>query len=482
MMDQSTFHPKKFSTQSKEALQNQNLQQALHIMKQGFVKKRKEALESFALFEKVKEKAITMKKHTLLNLDFYLEYFEKQAQKQGTIVHWCKDSEQARACIYEIAKKNNAKTIAKGKSMVSEEIELNVFLEKKGFKVIETDLGEYIIQLRKERPSHLIAPALHVLKEEVKDIFLKKHIYLDQERPLETGQDLVQEARKVLRKKYFEADIGITGANFLVAETGSSLIVTNEGNGDLVQNIPKIHIAITGIEKVVPKLTDVQLLLRLLARSATGQDYTTYTSFATGAKRKDDVDGPKEHHVIILDNGRSAMLKDELIEMLRCIRCGACMNNCPVYGAIGGHAYGWVYPGPMGSVLTPHFLGIEHTKKLPHASTLCGTCQSVCPMNIPLPDLLRKHRTKDFQESTPVSVNKFFLFLFHIIALRPRLYRFFFMLCISAMRVLPHRKNTKNMLSSFILFHHWTKTRDFPKPQSTNTFIAQYKKKHHVKS
>ena len=281
--------------------------------------------------------------------------------------------------------------------MISEEIGLNDHLEANGIEPVETDLGEYIIQLRGEAPSHIIAPAVHVNQDQVEADFRRVHTHLPPDRDLSEPTSLLAEARGILRDRFLAADVGITGANFLIAETGSSIIVTNEGNGDLTQILPRIHIVIASIEKIVPTLMDVSTILRLLARSATGQDMSVYTTVSTGPRRPEDPDGPDEYHVVILDNGRTAMLGTEYQEMLRCIRCGACMNHCPVYHAVGGHAYGATYPGPMGAVLDPAIFGLEKTRDLPNASTFCGRCESVCPMKIPLPKLMRHWREKEFE-------------------------------------------------------------------------------------
>ena len=269
--------------------------------------------------------------------------------------------------------------------MIAEEIGLNDHLEAHRIAPVETDLGEYIIQLRNEMPSHIIAPAVHLNATQVEQDFRRVHTHLDARRDLSEPVKLLTEARGVLRDRFLAADVGITGANFLVAETGTSIIVTNEGNGDLTQILPKTHIVLASIEKLVPTLEDVSQILRVLARSATGQEMSVYTTFSTGPRRLGDIDGPENYHVVILDNGRSAMLGTSFEEMLRCIRCGACMNHCPVYHAVGGHAYGWVYPGPMGAVLTPTLIGVDKAGHLPNASTFCGRCESVCPVQIPLP-------------------------------------------------------------------------------------------------
>ena len=305
-------------------------------------------------------------------------------------MHWAWTAEDARDIILKICQAHGASTVTKGKSMIAEEIALNEHLESAGVTPIETDLGEYIIQLRNEPPSHIIGPAIHLNKDQVEASFRKAHTDLPEDRSLEEVSELVDEARTMLRQKYIDADVGITGANYLVAETGTSIIVTNEGNGDLTQSLPRVHIVITSLEKMVPTLEDVSTILRVLARSATGQEFSTYTTLSTGPRRPGDPDGPEEYHVVILDNGRSEMLGTDFQDMLRCIRCGACMNHCPVYHAVGGHTYGWVYPGPMGAVLTPTLIGIDKAGHLPNASTFCGRCEEVCPMRIPLPRMMRQ--------------------------------------------------------------------------------------------
>jgi L-lactate dehydrogenase complex protein LldF len=314
------------------------------------------------------------------------------------VVHWAETAEDARRIVLEICRKAGAKTVNKGKTMISEECWINDWLAENGITPVETDLGEYIIQLRGEAPSHIIAPAVHVTVPEVEAAFRKAHTHLPPERSLSEYSDLLQEARGILRAKYFEAEVGITGANMLIAETGQSVIVTNEGNGDLTQTLPKIHVVITSLEKIVPTLEDAATILRVLARSATGQEMSTYTTLSTGPRRDGDPDGPGEYHVVLLDNGRSGMLGTEFQDMLRCIRCGACMNHCPVYKAVGGHAYGWVYPGPMGAVLTPSLIGVEQGGQLPNASTFCGRCEEVCPMRIPLPKMMRHWREREFEK------------------------------------------------------------------------------------
>ncbi|HLN09110.1 MAG TPA: lactate utilization protein B, partial [Xanthobacteraceae bacterium] len=335
------------------------------------------------------------------------------------------------------------------------------------------DLGEYIIQIRHEAPSHIIAPAIHLNREQVEDDFRRVHTHLPRDRNLTEPATLLAEARSILREKFLAADVGITGANFLVAETGTSVIVTNEGNGDLTQTLPKIHIVLTTIEKLVPTLEDVSQLLRVLARSATGQDMSVYTTLSTGPRRPDDPDGPAEYHVVILDNGRSAMLGGEFQDMLRCIRCGACMNHCPVFNAIGGHAYGWVYPGPMGAVLTPTLIGVDQAGHLPNASTFCGRCEEVCPLRIPLPRMMRSWREREFERHLSPVVVRSWLSLWAFFARRPRLYG---LATGIAARTLSRLRPFTGRLRWLPLASGWTRYRDFPVPQGA-TFQSQWKRR-----
>ena len=356
-------------------------------------------------------------------------------------------------------------------------IRRNDLLEKQDLKVVETDLGEYIIQLRNEPPSHIIAPALHVHKEQVADSFRETHKGRDPNRSLVEPRELLDEAREIMREHFFAADIGITGANFLIAETGSSVIVTNEGNGDLTQTLSRVHIAIASLEKVVPTLEDATSILRVLARSATGQEMSSYTTFSTGPRRSDDLDGPEEYHVILLDNGRSNMLGTEFQDMLRCIRCAACMNHCPVYGAVGGHAYGWVYPGPMGSVLSPSLIGVDEAGHLPNASTFCGKCEEVCPMRIPLPKMMRHWREREFEKHLSPASFRYGIKTWAFFASKPKLYG---ALTGIASKVLSKMSGGKGRIAKLPLAGGWTDMRDFPAPEG-KTFKQLWTEKQSVK-
>lgn len=410
---------KNLSSRAHDALNNPKLQQALSVIPEGFVNKRLKAKSALPAFDQLSDLAVNIKQHTLENITHYLEKFEQRVTRDGGQVHYANDSGEARDIITRICRDRNARLIAKGKSMVGEEIHLTQHLEQQGFEAVETDLGEYLIQLRGEMPSHIIAPAVHLTREDIRDDFMAAHKALPRERPLETPVDFVREARGILREKFLGADVGITGANFLIAEEGMSVIVTNEGNGDLSQSLPKTHIVITSFEKMVPTIEDANIMLRLLARSATGQPITTYTTFTGGPDRARSTHGPDEYHVVILDNGRSRMLGSKFAEMLRCIRCGACLNHCPVYQNVGGHAYGSVYPGPMGAVLSPQFFG-KGLRELASASSFCGRCVEVCPMQIPLTKLMRFWRN-DAAHDQPL-LARTTMKLWAALAKRPALY------------------------------------------------------------
>jgi len=457
---ESTSHA--FKDNARAALADQTLQKALTNVKSGFIAKRAKARDRLPEFDALRDAARDIKNHTLANLDVYLERYEEKVLESGGQVHWAATAEDARRAVLDICKRVDAKVVTKGKSMISEEIALNQAMEEAGLDVVETDLGEYIIQLRNEPPSHIIAPAVHLTKEQVEADFRHHHSELPEGRPLSEPSQLVAEARQVLRRRYLEADVGITGANFLVAETGTSIIVTNEGNGDLTQTLPRVHIVVASLEKVVPTLEDATTILRVLARSATGQEFSSYTTFSTGARRPEDLDGPEEYHVILLDNGRSGMLGSEFQDMLRCIRCGACMNHCPVYHAVGGHAYGWVYPGPMGSVLTPNLIGVDEAGQLPNASTFCGRCEAVCPMRIPLPKMMRHWREREFERHLSPGTVRAGLGLWAFMARRPRLYHFVTGL---QARLLGRLGRARGRFDALPLARGWTKYRDFPAPE-----------------
>ncbi|TYO85404.1 lactate utilization protein B [Oceanicella actignis] len=459
----------RFAQNVREALADANLQAALRGARGNFIAKRAKAAALVPEFDAIRDAARDMKNATLADLDLWLEHYERKVTEAGGVVHWAESAEDARAIVLDICRKAGARTVNKGKTMISEECGINDWLERNGIRPVETDLGEYIIQLRGETPSHIIAPAVHVTVPQVREEFRKAHADLPPDRDLEGLDTLLTEARRVLRRKYFEAEVGITGANMLIAETGQSVIVTNEGNGDLSQSLPRVHIVLASIEKVVPTLEDASTVLRLLARSATGQEMSVYTTFSSGPRRRDDPDGPEEYHVVLLDNGRSNMVGGPFQDMLRCIRCGACMNHCPVYQTIGGHAYGWVYPGPMGAVLTPALTGIEKSRDLPNASTFCGRCEEVCPMRIPLPGMMRHWRAQEFERRLTPGAVRWGLGAWTWLAERPRLYRAATRAAALALRAMARGGRLRRLP----LGRGWTAHRDFPAPEG-DTFMARY--------
>ena len=457
-----------FQENAVRALADADLQKALERMKAGFIDKRRRAVERLPEFDRLRDIARDIKDHTLDNLDHYLESFEAKVVEHGGEVHWCADAEAARNKVLELCRAVNARSVTKSKSMIAEEIGLNDHLEAHGITPVETDLGEYIIQLAHEPPSHIIAPAVHKSKEDIAELFAVHHAQYGLGKRHADARALVDEARTVLRQKYLDADVGITGANFLIAETGSSVTVTNEGNAELTQNLPAMQIVIASLEKVVPTLEDATTILRVLARSATGQEFSSYTTFSTGPRREDDADGPAAFHVVLLDNGRSGLLGGEFRDVLRCIRCGACLNHCPVYGVIGGHAYGWVYPGPVGAVLTPALVGIERARHLPNASTFCGKCEEVCPMRIPLPKMMRHWREREFAAALSPPRHRAGLALWAWFAERPALYRIATRIAAAALAALAGRKRRFRALPGAA---GWTAGRDLPAPAG-QTFHA----------
>jgi len=340
----------------------------------------------------LRELGATIRRYSLARLPQLLEQLEKNLTANGIQVHWAETADEANAIALNIARKHNARTIAKGKSMVSEEIEFNHAMAAAGIDAFETDMGEYIVQIAGEKPSHIIMPAIHKTKQEIAALFEEK---IPGVAYTEDVDALIRIGRQVLRRKFAEADIGLSGVNFAVAETGTLCLVENEGNGRMCTTVPKVHIAITGIEKVVEKLEHVPPLYSLLTRSATGQSITTYFNMISHPRQPGEKDGPEEVHLILLDNGRTQAFADEQLRAtLQCIRCGACMNHCPVYARIGGHAYGTTYPGPIGAIVSPHMLGLDATYPLAFASTLCGACVEVCPVKIPITDILIRLRNE----------------------------------------------------------------------------------------
>jgi len=385
---------KPFEDRLAEALANPQRLAAIGRAAMRFYEGRVAAMDTLPDAEAIRDLARAIRAHTIAHLDEYLQRFEANVQAAGGHVHWAHDAVEACSIVLRIAQENAVRRVVKSKSMVSEEISLNAALEQAGLEVVETDLGEYIAQLGHDHPSHIVAPVLHLTRQEVGRIFSERLAvpYTDEIAALNAI------ARRALREKFLKADMGISGCNFAVAETGTVCIVTNEGNGRMVTTLPRVHVALMGMERIVPTLQDLAVMLQLLPRSATGQKLTAYTSLLTGPRRPDEPHGPQETHVVILDNGRSRALAGDLAEILYCIRCGACLNVCPVYRTIGGHAYGSVYSGPVGSVLSPILGGVAAFADLPQASTLCGACHDICPVRIDLPLLLLRLRREVARE------------------------------------------------------------------------------------
>jgi L-lactate dehydrogenase complex protein LldF len=454
-----------FIARSNEALANTQLQQALAKARPGFVKKRQLAVDAVDNFEALRDKAREVRQRSLRDLDIYLAMFESNVRAAGGEVHWAKSTADMQAIVVDIARGASAKTATKGKSMVGEEAEINAALSRAGVTPVETDLGEYILQLAEEPPSHIVAPALHKTRQQIADLFSAAHTLNPRE--LDTVQAIVDEARQVIRRHFIDADIGITGANILIAETGTAVLCTNEGNGDLTASLPQTHIITTSIDKVVPTWNDASAILRVLARSATGQSITTYTTFY-GPRQTYDLDGPDNFHVVLLDNGRAKLLGSDFQEMLHCIKCGACMNHCPVYQAVGGHSYDSVYPGPMGSVLTPLLRGEPDDFGLSQASTFCGRCEAVCPVKIPLPDLLRKLRNVATSRQGK-GLSGWLSTLFMTLARYPRLYR----LTTGLGLQLVSRFHKKATLRSLPGLGAWQNYRKLPAPQN-RSFQSQW--------
>ncbi len=381
--------PIAFKRNAREALADSQLRRNFRGAMDFLMEKRRSQFPDGDELERLRAFGNRVRARALSKLPDLLERLEANLVRNGVQVHWAETVEEANAIVYRIAERHAARKVIKGKSMVSEEMEMNHYLGARGIDCLESDMGEFIVQLREEKPSHIIMPAIHLNAGQVAKLFHDK-LEVDY---TEDVDRLIQIGRETLRRNFFEADIGVSGVNFAIAETGTLLLVENEGNGRMSTTVPPVHIAVTGIEKVVENLRDVIPLLSLLTRSATGQAITTYVNMISGPRKADELDGPQEVHLVLLDNGRSQAFADgELRQTLNCIRCGACMNHCPVYTRIGGHAYGTVYPGPIGKIVTPHMLGLETTRDLPTASSMCGACGEVCPVKIPIPSLLRRLR------------------------------------------------------------------------------------------
>lgn len=448
------------------ALGDSKLQLAIYSATGRLAERRRETLTPD--FQELRQHAHDIKKHTLDHLDFYLEQMERNVEARGGKVIWAKDGEEACAFIQKLARDRGVKIIVKSKSMTTEEIHLNDHLEKDGVEPVETDLGEYILQLGGEKPFHIIAPALHKTIGDVSDVF-EKHLHSKHETSPEA---LTKIARIALREKFLEAGMGVTGANFLVADSGAIVLVENEGNARLSSSAPKIHVAISGIEKLIPRAQDLGVFLKLLGRSATGQPLSVYTSFLAGRKRAGEPDGPEEFYLVLLDNGRTKLLADESKrQSLYCIRCGACLNHCPVYRKIGGYNYPWVYSGPIGKILTPQFMGIDHDPWLPFASSLCGACGEVCPVKIEIPRILLELRS----DKVAAGGDSGELWSFKVFAWIMRHPKIYAKLASVALSAAPTKKDS---LFAVGPLKNWLSQRDLPVPPA-KSFRDLWKERSH---
>jgi L-lactate dehydrogenase complex protein LldF len=444
---------------AQRALGDRFLHEALDIATTKFIGLRREAFGDFPQGERLRDRARAIKEATLQHLDEHLERLIDNVERRGGHVHFAATADEARDIVLDIARRTGARMAVKSKSMATEEIHLNDALAAAGVTPVETDLGEYIIQLAHERPSHIIAPAIHKTKGQVAELFareLKREVAADPE-------VLTRIARAELREKFLQADLGITGANFAVAETGTIVLVTNEGNGRMVTSLPRVHVAVMGVEKVVPSMTDLMVFLSVLAKSATGQKLSVYTTLVQGPRRADELEGPEEFHLVLLDNGRIAQIGGSLREALSCLRCGACLNVCPVYRQIGGHAYGYTYPGPIGILLTAMLNGPRSVVELSHASSLCGACADACPVRIDIPRMLIELRKEvDTEKLAPWSERVIFK-AFAWLLRRPALYR----LGAPLGRLLQRPFVRGGRIRSLPLFFgRWTRTRDLPRVAS----------------
>jgi L-lactate dehydrogenase complex protein LldF len=451
---------------AQQALGDRFLHEALDIATTKFIGLRREAFDDFPEGEGLRDRARAIKEATLQRLDAHLERLIDNVERLGGHVHFATTADEARDIILDIARRTGARMAVKSKSMATEEIHLNDALEAAGVTPVETDLGEYIIQLAHERPSHIIAPAIHKTKGQVAELFareLKREVAADPE-------VLTQIARAELREKFLQADLGITGANFAVAETGTVVLVTNEGNGRMVTSLPRVHVAVMGVEKVVPSMTDLMIFLSVLAKSATGQKLSVYTTLIQGPRRPGELEGPDEFHLVLLDNGRIAQIGGTLREALYCLRCGACLNVCPVYRQIGGHAYGYTYPGPIGILLTAMLNGPRSVKELSHASSLCGACADACPVRIDIPKMLIELRKEVVEQKLAPWPERVVFKAFAWLLRRPALYRLGGPLGRLLQRPFVRAGRIRTLP---LFFGHWTRTRDLP-PVAAQTFQERW--------
>lgn len=450
---------KEFKSKAAEKSQDLGARRRLRGATQHSVQSRNSVVEDVLNWEGLRETAHWTKLYSIEHLADLLEEFERNATANGMKVYWAETEEQACKYILDVARRERASLIVKSKSMVTEEIRLSHALEKEGIETVETDLGEFIVQLAGEGPSHITTPAIHKTREDIGRLFADQLGVPYSSDPAH----LTGIARDVLREKFLKAQIGISGGNFAIAETGEIIIVENEGNARLTTTIPRIHVAVLGIEKVIPHLEDLSTFLAILPRSGTGQRITSYVSLIRSPRCAGELDGPEEIHVVLLDNGRSEILADpKMREVLYCIRCGACLNVCPVYQTVGGHTYGSVYPGPIGSAFTPLMASLEEAKDLPYASSLCGRCSEICPVKIDIHHLLLWLRRKSVSERLTNPVERLLVQIWLMLMRSEGLYRF----ASKAGRLLQSLFPKRNRSLPIPI---WSKSRDFP-PLAPKTF------------
>jgi L-lactate dehydrogenase complex protein LldF len=470
-----TTQPLQFYDRVDSALHDDSLQTALNRATSRFIGNRAGALGALSNEAALRDQARALRAGALARLDELLERLAANVEARGGTVCWAADGEEARRYVTELARARGVQTIVKSKSMASEEIHLNEALEQAGLTVVETDLGEYIIQLAGETPSHIIAPAIHKTREQVGALF-EQHLGMA---PTDEVPPMIRTARQALRQRFLQAEMGISGVNFGVADEGAVVIVENEGNARLSTSVPRIHVAIMGIERIVEKLDDLAVMLQVLARSATGQKLSVYTSVIGGPARLGEADGPEEFHLVLLDNGRSKILGGQYAESLMCIRCGACLNACPVYQSIGGHAYGGVYSGPIGAILTPLLQpDFPDNHLLPQASSLCGACQEVCPVRIAIPDMLLRLRADAVKAGNSHPIEKAAIRSYAATMKNPALYRAGGSLARLGSRLLGRKGRIRRLPPPL---HLWTRARDFPQPQGSQSFTEWWEKRERAK-
>jgi L-lactate dehydrogenase complex protein LldF len=456
--------PRLFKTYASKNIRDSRLRRTYHLATSHALEHRLEVVRNVPEWEDLRERAHRIKEDSINRLDHYLEKLERKVIANGGHVFWARDGAEASDYILQVARRIKARTVVKSKSMTTEEIGLSPTLQKNGLEVVETDLGEYIVQLAKEMPSHITAPALHMTRQQVGELFHKK-LGIDY---TDVPEELCAQARRLLRQKFLSAELGISGVNFALADTGTIVIVENEGNARLSTTMPRVHIAVMGLEKVIPRFADLPIFLKLLPRSSTGQKQTSYVSFISSPRKPGEMDGPDEFHLVLLDNGRSEILANpRMRESLFCIRCGACLNTCPIYQRVGGHSYGSVYSGPIGAVITPLLQGVAVAKDLPFASSLCGSCSNICPVKIDIHHQLLWLR-KQVVESEEISWRERLAMKLYLLGMKDsRIYRFGSRLIRTALTLSGRRSQPLKVPG-------WTETRDFP-PLARKTFKQLWK-------